>query len=96
MNSNRPIIARKLLAEKLRVSIENHTHVRNYLIMHLALQNASRSGNLANLIVSEVDFAAENGDCRVIRMREHKTVSKYGSADLIIRKDVYKDVSNVL
>jgi hypothetical protein len=40
----------------------------NYLIMYLALPKASCSGSLANVKLSVVDLAAENDDCRAIKV----------------------------
>lgn len=65
----------------------HYIRARNHLIMLLCVNNATRSGPIVNLKISEAQAATQNvHDGRhVINVIDHKTVSLYGAAQLSLK-----------
>ena len=66
--------------------------VRDYLIVELQLSNASRSGVITNMQMSEFLGATLHGDVVKIPVWNHKTVGTYGSAPVIISTNLHKKI----
>ena len=75
---------------------KNHCLVRNNLILQLILANCHRSGCILNMMVTNFEDAKSHNGCRVVRIKDHKTAKIYGSAEVIIAQDVYKNMLTYL
>lgn len=80
------------MSEGCQISQENHTLIRNYLLFCLAISNAQRSGCLMNMTLDEFTEGKKikRKDHHIIFVKDHKTSSTYGSAELIVTPELYK------
>lgn len=77
--------------EAIIINRIRYVGARNYLIMLLVINNATRAGPLTNLKICEVDAARENihDDRNVINVEQHKTLSLYGAAQLSLASEYF-------
>ena len=90
--SKRAKHASELLAGRYSNTNASHTIVRNNLIMRVALSNCHRTGCLTNMTVQEFKAAIIKNDHFIIKVAEHKTAGTYGPAEVVLDKDLYRDV----
>ena len=58
--------------------------IRDYLVISVCMDNASRTGAIANMRVEEVKKADRDGDSILITVLDHKTMETSGSAILVL------------
>ena len=61
-----------------------YTLVRDYIITSLCMDNASRTGAIANMRLEEVGRAEKSGDSMLITVLDHKTLETSGPAILAL------------
>ena len=61
-----------------------YTLIRDYLLTSLCMDNASRTGAIANMRVEEVKRAERDGDSMLITVLDHKTMETSGPAILVL------------
>jgi len=92
LNGVRAEKAQEILNGELdTVSQQDHTNARNHLIILLVLANATRSGPIINMKISDVVSAEDNihGDRCVMNVLVHKTEQKYGTAQISLSVEEY-------
>ena len=73
-------------------SFKEFTSVRDYILMYLCLDNASRTGVLANITCKEFFNAhCENSSFKVAVL-DHKTLAKAGPCFIAFTGDLYQEV----
>jgi len=95
MEGNRAKEAQNILLEKHSdPSRTDHTIVRNYLIMMVALANANRTGTITSMTKDDFTAARErvkNGH-HIICIDKHKTAGIYGAAELVVNPLLYRQM----
>ena len=75
-------------------NIHEHTAVRNFLLFQIIVANGSRTGSIINM--TEDDFNAGDNNLRggshILHVKDHETASTYGSVDIILSPQLYKDL----
>ena len=67
-----------------------YTLVRDYLLTLLCINNASRSGALANMTLGEFRKSQEEDGCFVIKVKKHKTLMTHGPAKLVLSSSLHQ------
>ena len=62
--------------------------LRRFSMCKLMYSNVQRSGTIANMTVEEFERRVDMGDHSIVSVRMHKTANRYGSARVVIDKDV--------
>ena len=97
LQGERSKMAKELLQKNdVACTMTNHTIVRNYLVMQLLFSSACRSGCIENMTLEQLKSAPLQSGSYLVRVTEHKTASSYGSAELIVAPDLYKDMNTYL
>ena len=68
------------------------TNVRDYLVMYLCLDNASRTGALANMTMREFGRATLIDGSYRINVLDHKTLATSGPACIVATSELYEDL----
>ena len=69
-------------------------HVRDHLIIRIVIENACRTGPIANMTLKDLDKARRDKDQMVVTILRHKTLSSCGPANLVLSPKVYKWLQN--
>ena len=73
-------------------TLRQFSNARNYILMYLCLDNASRTGALANMTVGEFKQAQlKNGSYR-INVVDHKTIGTSGPACIVARYELFQEM----
>ena len=70
-------------AQNMDISQSQYTLLRDFLIVEIAIDNANRSGALANMKMGEFKKMKTEGDDSVILVKGHKTMSTHGLARIV-------------
>ena len=71
------------------MSQQQYTHVRDFLMVNVAIANANRSGVLSEMTVEQLKHASKMDDNYIISVSEHKTAIIYGPAKVIVSSTLY-------
>lgn len=71
-------------AQNMDISQSQYTLLRDFLIVEIAIDNANRSGALANMKMGEFKKMKTEGDDSVILVKDHKTMSTHGPARIVL------------
>lgn len=90
--SNRLTETMKMMADgKARPTKNNHTRVRNCLLLKIITANPHRTGALMNVTLTEMfEGKSQKNGHHVLLVAKHKTQSTYGPADIIVDQETYK------
>ena len=72
------------------VSQQMFTNVRDFLITQISINNAHRSGVMANLLLDEFYKATLKDNYYIIRVMKHKTCGTHGAARIIINERLFE------
>ena len=72
------------------LSQHQYVLVRNFIIAHMTISNAHRSGVLANLTMGEFKKGHFKEDSFIISVYEHKTASTQGPAKIILTQNLHR------
>ena len=61
-----------------------YTLVRDFLIVEISVDNAIRSGALANMTVGEFKKRRKEGEDNVLLIKDHKTLESHGPARIVL------------
>ena len=75
------------------ISMSEYTLVRNFLISTVLVDNASRSGAVANVSVKDIAKATRDGDMMVATVLDHKTLAATGPANLCLTLDTFRHLN---
>ena len=78
---------------KLTLKMLEFTRARDYLLMQMCIDNASRTGALANMTLGEFGNAKYTGESYVISVFNHKTVGARGPSDIVLTPSLYKEAN---
>ena len=78
----------KKAMEKEKPRFDEVMLLRRFSMCKLMYSNVQRSGTIANMTVEEFGRRVDLGDHSVVSVRTHKTANRYGSARVVINKDV--------
>ena len=67
-----------------------YTLLRDFLIGEISIDNASRSGALANMKMGEFKKMKTEGDGSVILVKDHKTMASHGPARIVLSQRMIK------
>ena len=76
-------------AHNVNLTQQNYTTVRDFLLIECSINNASRSGCLANMKVSEFSRARQQDGSYVVAVHEHKTAHVHGPAQIVLSSTLY-------
>ena len=78
---------------------KEYTAVRDYLLTELCVDNGSRAGALANMMLAEFNNAQKEDGSFVVKVKNHKTFTSHGPAAVVMSPMIHKwmkiDVSNI-
>ena len=77
-------------ASRKKLSISEYTLVRDFLVMQIALGNASRSGVLSLMSVDDIHNARKVEDKYVVSVKEHKTSHINGPAKVVLDERLFR------
>jgi len=72
-------------------SFKDFTTARDYLMMYICIDNASRTGAIANMTLKEFRNASVQDGANIVRVVNHKTIVTEGPVTLVFRKELYKE-----
>ena len=78
---------------KTRRKMLEFTRARDYLLMQMCIDNASRTGALVNITLGEFGNAKYTGESYVVSVFNHKTVGARGPADIVLTPSLYKEAN---
>ena len=78
---------------KTKLKMLEFTRARDYLLMQMCIDNASRTGALANMTLGEFGNAKYTGESYVISVFNHKTVGARGPADIVLTPSLFKEAN---
>ena len=83
------------ILERQTVFEQDITKVRAHLMNMVCMENSQRAGVARNMTVEEWLNCKEvsDGDSCLVRVREHKTSATYGSAKVVIPKELHRHMS---
>ena len=88
---------KKLLSSFCELSIINFASVRDYIMTSLCLDNASRTGAIANMTIGEFKKATQGkGDVSSVSVLDHKTVETSGPAVLSFSKNLFDEANTYM
>ena len=96
MTSSRAHSATKLCKTSGAKSHTNHTSVRNFLMMRVALANCHRTGCIINMQLVDFNQASQRNEHYVISVTDHKTSNTYGPAEVVMDKELYGDMKRYI
>lgn len=71
-------------AQNMEIFQRQYTLLRDFLIVEISIDNASRSGALANMKMGEFKKMKTEGDDSVILVKDHKTMASHGPARIVL------------
>jgi len=74
-------------------TMKQFVSVRNYLMMYLCIDNASRTGAIANMTVKEFSKASRENNVYRVHVFDHKTVATSGPAVLVFTSSLYNEAN---
>ena len=83
-------VLNRFSASTSTISMSEYTLVRNFLIGTVLVDNASRSGAVANVSVEDIANATRYGDMMVATVLDHKTLAATGPANLCLTLDTFR------
>ena len=78
-------------SEIQHATLKHFSNSRDYLLMYLCLDNASRTGALANMTLNELQKAMFDGGVYKVAVVDHKTLETSGPAIIVFTSDLYKE-----
>lgn len=83
---------RSFRCQENQPTLRQFTNARDFILMSLCLDNASRTGSLANMTLKEFERGVVSNGCYRINVLEHKTVSTSGPACIVATAELYKQM----
>ncbi|XP_067046769.1 uncharacterized protein [Acropora muricata] len=77
-------------AQNMEIFQRHYTWLRDFLIVKISIDNASRSGALANMKTGEFKKTKTEGDGSVILVKDHKTMASHGPARILLSQRMIK------
>ena len=88
---------KKSLQSFCKLSIGKYTSVRDYIMISICLDNASRTGAIANMTLGEFKRAVQGKEnIASVRVLNHKTVDTSGPAVLSFSKKLFEEANTFL
>ena len=72
--------------------MQEFTNARDYILMYLCIDNASRTGAIANMTIREFQSAILQGDSYRIMVLEHKTLATAGPACIVVQIELMEEL----
>jgi site-specific recombinase XerD len=69
--------------------VTDYTSIRNFILTHIVINNACRSGVLAEMTVTQFNNALQVDDNMVVSVVKHKTVGAHGSASVVLNSALF-------
>ena len=83
----------RLSTSSFRVDERDFTNMQDYLLSHLCMQNASRTGAICNMKIHEAKKSKRIGNTMSVLVLDHKTLTEgAGPATLNLDPQVYKQL----
>ncbi|XP_066925272.1 uncharacterized protein [Clytia hemisphaerica] len=73
------------------VSMKAFVSARDYLLTSMCLDNASRTGALANMTLQEFKNGKIQDDTYIVNVVDHKTLDTSGPANIVLELNLYKE-----
>lgn len=78
--------------KEIAPSLRQFSNVRDYILLYLCFDNASRTGALANMTLREFNSSSFIDGSYRINVFDHKTVTTSGPACIVVTYDLYLDM----
>lgn len=82
---------KKVKCESKPPSFKEFISARDYLMMYLCLDNASRTGALANMTLTEFNRGTFENSAFKVAVLEHKKLSTSGPCVIVFTSELYKE-----
>ena len=88
--------AKKILSKMWQTepTLKEFTLARDYIMMYICIDNASRTGAIANMTINEFKNAKIQKGSYIVSVIDHKTIITSGPACLVLRAELYKETLN--
>lgn len=89
VKSSKATLKRAIIMRAPRM--QEFTNARDYILMYLCLDNASRTGAIANMTIKQFGAATLDGDSHRIMVIDHKTINTAGPACIVVQEELMKE-----
>lgn len=76
-------------AHCMEISQANYTLIRDFLLVEVSIDNASRAGGLAKMTMEELNSAVKHDDEYVVHVCDQKTFATHGPARIVLSSKLY-------